>query len=774
MSDAQFIVELLPELRGLRGSILGLQSTLDAEATKVGASSGNKFGSAMKSGITAILSRISFSKFLGGVTDVTKAYNSLRIANLNLSSSVSASNAGRERILSTLNNTNSSFEEQARVLGISTEGMYKQESASRGVRTANTALEDSIRKEERAFEDVNRVREKNISIQEKSLRQLQKENEQKLKAARSALGAGALDIEKKKLESQINQTEIQRSQRLLSGGYVFDLDQQLKILAEQKKINDNKLEQIDLQTEGIKEQGKAAEEVLKNDILRLREELSEAKNKFDIDIEPAKRKLQDLQAAASKAISGGEKVQVIDPKVKAQIQKRIDYLKKETEDRGNADPAEIQVKIKALSDRTSGLASIAGLTEAFGTLVSSGASANEAISLLDKYTTATYRSSVGSKNLDDGVNNLASSFQTENSVIGNLSGLQENYGSVIIPAGIKSLEAMYRARGILGEAQSLNYDNLSLQEKAQVKVLGTEEVLQRRLGDGTKRWDDYNNVLQSGALDSAKLQAENDKLSRELGESLAPTIKLVYEILIPLVQGFTDFANKNPELTKTIIIGAGAFLVFLTVLSGIMTVLGLLIPGFVATGVVIGAVTIPVAAVVAGIILLIGFIALLAFLVVKNWDTIKATFMNGVDILMKYLKPFGEFLLNLFVPLASLVTKTFKLIGNTIMDRIRDVINFINGVTQAIPDQAYNLFGKSKSDFKINDNVIPRFANGGKAVIPQGYPNDSYLFKAWMSSGEEVQVTPANQTINSNNTTTNNNWGNYSRPESTPSSIIFA
>ena len=39
-------------------------------------------------------------------------------------------------------------------------------------------------------------------------------------------------------------------------------------------------------------------------------------------------------------------------------------------------------------------------------------------------------------------------------------------------------------------------------------------------------------------------------------------------------------------------------------------------------------------------------------------------------------------------------------------------------------------------------NMIPSFANGGDFVVPNGFPNDSYLMRA--QSGEHVSITPAN------------------------------
>ena len=71
-------------------------------------------------------------------------------------------------------------------------------------------------------------------------------------------------------------------------------------------------------------------------------------------------------------------------------------------------------------------------------------------------------------------------------------------------------------------------------------------------------------------------------------------------------------------------------------------------------------------------------------------------------------------------------------------------------------------YGERSSSSKVGgyDPTESDWATGGSFVVPPGYPNDSY--RVGLTSGEQVQVTPKNQTTN------NNNWNIYTNGGAQP------
>ena len=748
--------------------------SLESQAGNSGKNAGTSFGRNFARVVTGVLGGISFNSLLGGVTNAVGAFNTVQRAQLNLSSAIGASNSRVAVQREVLSSSTSSIEEQAQAIGISTDKMYKNVTASQAISGSTSQLENQIKNQTRAFEDGQKAIEGSVRAKENDIKGLEKQKEaidlqissiersikgidketqainnqidaikritdEKTKALRVSLGGDNLDSEKNRLALQKNSLEIKKDQAKLDGDLVGAkfIDLEISALSDSISLNRNKLDNINLQIEALKQldepqirqlenqkvglslkkQELEAQKELVNEqkagidnqikyiqtaVNDLKTKIEANKIRFDADIEPAKRKLEDLRDAASQATAGGGGSQkVIDPKVEAQVSKRLSFIKENL--LKDIDPKEVAAGIDVLFKKAQGLITEGDLSKAFGVLTASGANGSDAIKLLDGYIVTASNSSVGSKDLGNAVNNLAEAFQTASPVLGNLSGLQENYGTVIIPKGVQALEEMYRAQGILTDGEKLNAETLSEQEKAYVKSLGTQEVLNNRLGDNDTRWKSYNQTIGSGALEGAKMSAEMKRLEVSIGQGLQPTFTLALKTLEPLIKGFGEFAKNNPEL----VVGLTA-LGF--ALAGISIVIGILTPIFTAVGAVIGTSLIaPFAVLVLGVGALI---AIGAFLFI-HWEEIKIKasilgeyvgqafnqLKNGViakwkelteyvtnafnstkDYLFNTLNSIVGFGIDKFNQFRNGVVDAFSSIGNFARDTFNNILSFVQNI----------------------------------------------------------------------------------------------
>jgi hypothetical protein len=270
---------------------------------------------------------------------------------------------------------------------------------------------------------------------------------------------------------------------------------------------------------------------------------------------------------------------------------------------------------------------------------------------------------------------------------------------------------------------------------------------------------------------------EDDKLVENLLK-----VRDVAKEVVEGVKKITDWASDNKDL----LINIGV--VFGGIATGIWLAVGAVNAFNVAVGIFafltspIGLVGIAIGLLIAGIILLIA-----------NWDTVKLKFDEGVkfiiDLFVKLgiwiwdtMNGFGEALLSGWKSIEKFGTdiqNAFNRIATGIGDSFKGTFNSFstwakNGINSMIDElnkgvSSLNSFGNAiekVSGGKINVadiGNIPKLAKGGDFIVPQGYPNDSYLMG--VQSGERVIVqTPQQQNDNrriNNQNITYNNYGSY-------------
>lgn len=112
---------------------------------------------------------------------------------------------------------------------------------------------------------------------------------------------------------------------------------------------------------------------------------------------------------------------------------------------------------------------------------------------------------------------------------------------------------------------------LTTAQKRQAEINGIMKETQFQVGDAKKLSQEYSWQV-------ALMNAEMIKLKQTIGAALMPIFTQLLQTLQPLIAKTTDWITKHPELTKNIIIVAGA----VTGLVAVLWTLGLLVPAITA------------------------------------------------------------------------------------------------------------------------------------------------------------------------------------------------
>jgi hypothetical protein len=145
------------------------------------------------------------------------------------------------------------------------------------------------------------------------------------------------------------------------------------------------------------------------------------------------------------------------------------------------------------------------------------------------------------------VGNLAESFKTESSTLGNLSGITENY-SMVLEKGAAAL--------------GKRVVDLTEAERAEAKMIGLLQVGAVSAG---------NAALAQDTLAGAQARATkaSNELQIALGSALEPTLKKINDAITPIITIVTEWIQKNPELAANITIATTAILAMGVAVGGL-------------------------------------------------------------------------------------------------------------------------------------------------------------------------------------------------------------
>ena len=529
-----------------------------ANAPAQGAAFGSQFGNAFK----VALGAISFAAIANIGKQAFASYRQLDIAQ---STSIGVTkNFARTQtnMKAVLNDTNSSLEDKANALNISTDKIYTEEKATKSLGNSSNALSDSIRLQERAFEDSTKAVENSITVKQREstvisnkIDLLKKETAERVKLLRQQRGGDILDSQKQQLEINKNNLEIQRAEARIANDPIAELviQNQINALNEEIDLRVQKLDAINFETEAIKKQAGVQEDTLKGqlDFLKTavqeaRFQLSASQNKFDIDIEPAKRKLQDLRAQVSSG--GGGVTKSVNPEFLKQVSA--------AQNAPEFNPAVFQAELNTAIDnvyntygksvgllkadliKTAAKLQIGGLTDA---------------GEIEKTLKSFIEISTGKSPMvttAEAIDSLGIQFQTKLAQYGESAGLQEEYLSVIGPRGLELLQRE-------GEFLDRNYESLTFYERARADAAGVTEI-------GLRSQDTLKQRIDDNAFALELMQGEIENTKIDLGEDLNPIVLETASAMTEMLKSYNKVSEQTPGLTLVIFGLTGAIALLAT------------------------------------------------------------------------------------------------------------------------------------------------------------------------------------------------------------------
>ena len=556
----------------------GLVSRVTPNATAAGSRAGGQFASAFSASVAGLAGTLgalfSFNRIFGGIRNAVSSANAIVATNIQLQGTVRAVNNRYAQQNAILTDTTKSYEQRAAAIGLTSDKIFAEEKASQSAKNATNGLERSLRLQERAFDDSIKPIERFIKNKErliksnrreeaaiqKTIKALEREEKQRLDLIRRQRGASTLEDEELVLDRKINQLEIQRDQLELQGLNAFFINNQIDQLEVERSLIRNKLDDIEFETKEVENQFEikkqnANEEialirerrdVILNEIDIVRQDLEDRKLQFDIDIEPLKRKIEDIQDSIS-AASGS--VSAAAPVVKDEYKDLIDELSAEAQ---NNPPQLFSVEDvnksvdKILSEGIDGvdvaqIINRQSLIKSFNDTLFATQDIEKAEVLVKRFIES--QAAAKSSNIDSNkaVENLGFAYRTNNSQLGNLSGIAENFATRIIPLGTQALLDQALAEGDLTTAQRLREGVLTKAEEEEAKYLGTLQVTEDTKGA-------LVDLEEAGALELDKYRNTINETKIAIGQGLLPAFNEFLGVLTPLLEGFGEFSKNNPKV----------------------------------------------------------------------------------------------------------------------------------------------------------------------------------------------------------------------------------
>ena len=694
----------------------GLQAT--GSATNAGKRIGEAISFAALGAMTTNLGRGIINTVSGVVTrSYTGAIDRLK-SEVALDQTIAINESRDAAARKKLANPNTTIEGKAIALGIDTKVLYKNAKASSTAANAGKGLEQSINAQKRALEDVVFSKEQNINILDKQVKKIREETQARINLTRTMRGADPLEDSNKKLEAQIDSLKLQENELETNGLSTAAIKLQIEELERKRETNDLLLNQIERETDAIEEQGRTLEDELLEKIERIKQEIADANNKFEIDTRDATNKLQELKdLASSVSVGGGGEQKVLDPEavkfVEAQAQAKLNT---KTTVFSQEDIAKVKTELLNRFGRT---LSETGVNQLLGDLILTNGIESENTDQLTRVASQLIESASVLKSdnisLETAAANLGFAVRTGQSQIGNQSGLPENFATEIDPLGLSLLEERLITEGKLEDAARIRAGFYTEEEKMQGRILGVLNRTDDTVGS-------YTRLLDEGALAGEEAALAWNEMYIALGVSILPLATDFLEIVNKIVSAITTFVAENPQLVQFL-------LIFASIIGVILTIVGFVISAVVVIGLFVTAVSaiaaalaVPfsvvlliIAAVIAVIILIVAYIAALYVVFTKLYQE-NPFFTEVVDWfygkLWAAISDWVELFKRLFSGDLAGAWEKFKEIAIKTFDTIKEVWDVVIGKITAIltdPQNWYKAWSVVSNAFQSVFSALPEW-----------------------------------------------------------------
>lgn len=309
--------------------------------------------------------------------------------------------------------------------------------------------------------------------------------------------------------------------------------------------------------------------------------------------------------------------------------------------------------------------------------------------------------------------------------------------SVLEDMGYASGDALLKEKGLSGALEMLRGATGGSNEMLG-KMFGSVEGLQAVLaltGDNAKTFsadldamkdstgaatDAFEQMEKSTSRQMEKMQTSFKDMAIGIGTALMPALTKLVKAVTPIIEKIGKWIEENPELTKTVLLIAGA-------VGGLLVTLGPLLMMLPAIGTAFAILTGPIGLAIAAIA---GLIAI-GILVWKNWESI-VSFFEGIP----------ETIGKAFTTLADIILAPFRAALKGIERGINWLIEQINKIRVDIPSWVPGIGGKGFG-FNIPPISLPTFKYGGTVpgAIGQPVPVIAHGGEHFLGAGNRVGAT---------------------------------
>jgi len=247
--------------------------------------------------------------------------------------------------------------------------------------------------------------------------------------------------------------------------------------------------------------------------------------------------------------------------------------------------------------------------------------------------------------------------------------------------------------------------------------------------------DAFDQMEKSTKRQFEKLKVQMQDIAITIGSALMPALQKMLDTLAPIIEKVVNWISENPKLTIALLAGAAALGTLLMAIGPILKIIPALTVGIKAVGVAMGflaanpivLIIAAIAAVVAGVILLI-----------KNWDKVKEKALAVWNFLKGFFQKVGEVLKKIFIEM----TPVGLIIGH--WDTIKTKASEIWGkITGFFKDTGNKIKNKFKSDWEKTKNFASKvwdkmtensekFGGGLKGNILSAMETTARGFKGWL------------------------------------------
>src|SRR5258706_656868 len=311
-------------------------------------------------------------------------------------------------------------------------------------------------------------------------------------------------------------------------------------------------------------------------------------------------------------------------------------------------------------------------------------------------------------------------------------------------------------KGLKPDQLAATLKKLHIESQESIKVIGAlgagtahltelQEIANKSFAAGTSLTAEYNKKNETTAAQLEKAKNNFEALSITIGTQLLPILNKIIQKVLPVIKGIIDWTKRNPALTQTLLVIAGAIAAVAFVISGLASIVAIASKAVMVFNAILA--MNPIGLIVIAIIALI---VLIAAIIDKwnEWGAALTIFMGPLGLIISLIQSFRrnwEMISNAFK--TDGIIGGLKAIGVTIIDAILMPLQQLLGIVAKFTgfDWAANA-AKGIEKFRADMGVNVTTDESGKplaekpALNPKGAAQDALVQRLESTNNANVAI----------------------------------